>query len=66
MVVVIQGNENTMSYCQVATRLLKINTVCGKNCPIYDNCPQLIMEDASDKMIKQAIEAMLRSVNAHS
>ena len=55
-----------MKYCEVATRLLKINTVCGKDCPIYENCPQLIMEDASDKMIKSAIEAMLRSVNANS
>uniref|UniRef100_A0A6M3JIS0 Uncharacterized protein n=1 Tax=viral metagenome TaxID=1070528 RepID=A0A6M3JIS0_9ZZZZ len=52
-----------MKYCEVATRLLKINTVCGKDCPIYENCPQLIMEDASDKMVKDAIEAMLRSIN---
>jgi len=55
-----------MKYCEIATRLLKINTVCGKDCPIYENCPQLIMEDASDKMIKQAIEAMLRSVSENS
>uniref|UniRef100_A0A6M3Y2F1 Uncharacterized protein n=1 Tax=viral metagenome TaxID=1070528 RepID=A0A6M3Y2F1_9ZZZZ len=55
-----------MKYCEIATRLLKINTVCGKDCPIYENCPQLIMEDASDKMIKSAIEAMLRSVNENN
>jgi len=55
-----------MNYCDIATRLLKINTVCGTDCPIYKNCPQLIMEDASDKMIKDAIEAMLRSVNENN
>jgi len=49
-----------MKYCELATKLLKINIVCGKHCPIYKDCPQLILEDASDKMIKQAIEAMLR------
>lgn len=52
-----------MKYCEIATRLLKINTVCGKDCPIYKNCPRLILEDATDKAIDKAIEAMLRSVN---
>uniref|UniRef100_A0A6M3KCT6 Uncharacterized protein n=1 Tax=viral metagenome TaxID=1070528 RepID=A0A6M3KCT6_9ZZZZ len=51
-----------MNYCKVAAKLLKINTVCGVACPIYENCPQLIMEDASDKAIEKAIEAILRSL----
>lgn len=55
-----------MKYCEIATRLLKINTVCGKGCPIYENCPQLIMEDANDKAIEKAIEAMIRSVDENS
>ena len=51
-----------MKYCEIATRLLKINTVCGKDCPIYNNCPQLIMEDATDKAVERAIEAMMRNL----
>jgi len=52
-----------MKYCEIATRLLKINTVCGKNCPIYENCPQLIMEDATDKAIEMAIKRMIEVLN---
>jgi len=51
-----------MKYCGLAQRLLKINTVCGVGCPIYENCPQLIMEDATDKAIERAIKEMVRIV----
>ena len=50
-----------MNYCKDATRLLKINVICGKDCPIFENCPRLILEDATDKAIEKAIEAMIRN-----
>jgi hypothetical protein len=48
-----------LKYCDIATRLLKINTVCGVECPIYEDCPLLIMEDATDKAINQAIKRII-------
>uniref|UniRef100_A0A6M3JHG6 Uncharacterized protein n=1 Tax=viral metagenome TaxID=1070528 RepID=A0A6M3JHG6_9ZZZZ len=63
-----------MKYCEIATKLLKINIVCGKDCPMYGtDCPQLIMQDANDKIdeinkiaVERAVAAILRSVNAYS
>ena len=52
-----------MKYCKIASDLLKAKIVCGKECPIYKDCPQLIMEDAMDKAIIKAMKAMLRSYN---
>ena len=48
-----------MKYCKDALKLLKRKVVCGKNCPIFLNCPRLILEDASDEAIDKAIKAMM-------
>ena len=50
-------------FCKDAQKLLKINVVCGKDCPIYDNCPRLIMEDAADKAVEKAMAAMKEIAN---
>ena len=59
---------NKMGYCRDAQKLLKIKVVCGKDCPIYPNCPRLILQNANDeadeinnKAIEEAIKAMIRS-----
>ena len=49
-----------MKYCKDALKLLKRKVVCGRDCPIFGNCPRLIMEDATDIAIEKAIEAMIR------
>ena len=50
-----------MKYCKDALKLLKIKVVCGKDCPIVNDCPRLIIEDATDIAIEEAIKAMIRS-----
>lgn len=47
-----------MNYCGDASKLLGIKIICGNNCPIYKNCPRLILEDATDKAISKAIKRM--------
>ena len=47
-------------YCPDAKKLLNINTVCGKDCPIFKKgCPRLMLEDATDKAIEKAMDAMI-------
>ena len=48
-------------YCRDALKLLKKKVVCGKDCPILEDCPRLIMEDATDIAVEKAIKAMLRA-----
>ena len=50
-----------MSYCKDAFSLLKMKMVCGKDCPIFKNCPRLILEDATDIAIEKAIKAMMKA-----
>ena len=52
-----------MGYCRDALKLLRKKVVCGKNCPIFENCPRLILEDASDEAIDKAIKAMMEVMN---
>ena len=49
-----------MTYCKDAKKLLGIDVVCGKDCPIIRKCPRLIMEDATDKAISKAIETLIK------
>ena len=49
-----------MDYCKTALKLLKIKTICGAGCPIVKNCPRLILEEATDRAVEGAIEAMLK------
>jgi len=51
-----------MRYCKDAKKLLGIDTVCGINCPIYKNCPRLILEDATDKAITKAMKIMIKTL----
>ncbi len=48
-----------IKYCKDATKLLKIHVVCGKDCPIFDKCPRLILEEATDKAIEESIKRMM-------
>ena len=50
------------SYCKDALQLLNIKTVCGDKCPIFNKCPRLILEDATDEAINEAIKAMIKIV----
>ncbi len=52
-----------MNYCKDALKLLKKKVVCGKGCPIFTNCPRLILEDATDAAIERAIKAMIEVMN---
>jgi len=51
-----------MKYCKDALKLLKKKVICGKDCPIIENCPRLIMEDATDKAVEEAIKRMLELI----
>ena len=46
-------------FCKDALKLLNINVVCGNDCPIYTNCPRLILEDSVDMAIETAIKRMI-------
>lgn len=50
----------TNKYCKDALQLLNIKTVCGEDCPLFKDCPRLILEDATDSAIEQAIETMIK------
>lgn len=54
-------------YCTDARKLLGVETICGKGCPIYgiagEDCPRLIMEDATDKAIGKAMKKIVRLIN---
>lgn len=49
-----------IQYCKDASKLLKKKVICGKGCPILNNCPRLILEDATDGAIEKAIAAMIK------
>ncbi len=49
-----------MKYCKDVQKLLGIKAVCGQKCPLIDNCPRLILEDALDTGIKKASKALLK------
>ncbi len=52
-----------MKYCKDAKKLLQKKVVCGKDCPIFEKCPRLIMEDATDEAIDKAIKAMFEVID---
>lgn len=52
-----------MNYCKDALKLLKVKVVCGQGCPLFDNCPRLIIEEATDMAIEKAILAMIGVMN---
>ena len=49
-------------YCKDALKLLNKKIVCGKDCPIFNKCPRLIMEDATDKAIELSIKRMMEVI----
>tara|TARA_Y100000310_G_scaffold144390_1_gene143661 strand:- start:29086 stop:29295 length:210 start_codon:yes stop_codon:yes gene_type:complete len=50
-----------VDYCDDARKLIGRMVACDK-CPIVANCPRLILEDAADKAISKAIQAMIKAV----
>ena len=50
------------AYCKDALKLLGIKVVCGDKCPLFLTCPRLIIEDATDMAIEQAIKEMIKIV----
>ncbi len=50
-----------VNYCEDALKLLGKKVECGKKCPIFDNCPRLILEDMTEAAIEKAMEAMLNA-----
>ena len=50
-------------YCKDAFKLWGKKVICGQACPILENCPRLIMEDATDEAINKAIKAMMEIKN---
>lgn len=51
-----------MVYCKDALRLMGVKVVCGKGCPIFENCPRLIIEDATDEAIDKAIIRLIEII----
>jgi len=52
-----------MNYCKDAFKLLRKKIICGKDCPIFEKCPRLILEDATDIAIERAISEMIEIVS---
>jgi len=50
-------------YCKDALQLAGVKTICGETCPLFKDCPRLILEDAADAAIDKAVEGMMRIVN---
>ncbi len=48
-----------MRYCKDAYKLLKIKTICGQKCPLYGECPRLLMEDVSDKIVEESMKKLI-------
>ncbi len=48
-----------MIYCKDAEQLLGIQVMCGGECPLVTKCPRLILEDAMDEAVRQAVNALL-------
>ncbi len=49
-----------MDYCKDAYKLMKIKVMCGKDCPLLDDCPRLLLEDISDKAVEKAIKKLIK------
>jgi hypothetical protein len=44
--------------------LLGQDVVCGKSsCPIFDKCPRIMMEEATDAAVDRVIDTILEIVN---
>lgn len=54
-----------MNYCKLAQKVLKRDIICGKDCPLLENCPRLILENASDEAIEKATNALLESLKEY-
>ncbi len=49
-------------YCGDALKMLGINVVCGKKCPLFGKCPRIIMEDGIDEVVTKSIDAMIKGL----
>ena len=59
-----EETNNTPCYCKDAKRLTGKVTVCGNDCPIFNRCPRLTIEDAVDVAIDKAMEEMIKVVKS--
>ena len=51
---------SNIEYCEDAYKLLKKRVLCGKGCPLLDNCPRLILEDTMDEGITKVVDAIIK------
>ena len=49
-----------IEYCEDAYKLLKKKVLCGQGCPLLDNCPRLILEDAADETADRVMDAIIK------
>ena len=49
----------------IAQEILKEDIVCSAECPLTEDCPRLIMEDATDEAVEKALDAMIRLIKLH-
>jgi len=49
-----------MKYCGIARQLLKKKVICGKDCPMLDDCFWIILQDGMDESVLKSMKAMLR------
>ncbi len=54
-----------MKYCKLAKKILKRDIICGQECPLLEDCPRLIMEDATDEAVNKAVDAMIKSLQKY-
>ena len=52
------AEELELGRCDFAGRLFGGEIICGKDCPIFGECPRIIMEDATGDTIDKAMDAM--------
>ena len=55
-----------MKYCKDAFKLLGVKVVCGMGCPMYKDCPRIILEDAVDKGVSKAIKRLIQIIKGDS
>ncbi len=46
--------------CEIAKLILgHSRVVCGVNCPIFVDCPRIILQDANDLGVEKALKSVL-------
>jgi len=48
------------NYCNDARKLFNIQILCGKDCPLYDNCPYNVVDDIGTKAAKKIMKGMIK------